>query len=72
MANARYWREQVARLHRATWESRHRYRRRLPDERLQRLRLRNDPTSAYRHYPAFDSVGSANATVATPQAHASS
>jgi len=55
MANAQYWREQVARLHRT---SRHRYQRRLPEERLPlRLRLRNDPTSAYRLRPTNDSGG---------------
>jgi hypothetical protein len=74
MANAQYWREQVAQLHRAAWSSRRRYRRRLPKERLLRLRLRNDSAhrlQSLRHAErvdadelrarlANDSVGSAN------------
>jgi hypothetical protein len=70
MANAQYWREQVAQLHRAAWASRRLHRRRLRQERVP-LRLRNDPASAYRHHSEFDSVGNANATglVDTPQSH---
>jgi hypothetical protein len=72
MANAQYWREQVAQLHRAVWASRRHHRRRLREERVP-LRLRNDPASTYRHHSAFDSVGNATVTglAGTPQPRAS-
>src|SRR3954469_9921350 len=62
MANAQYWRQQVARLHRAAS-----HRQRLPEERVPlRLRPRNDRTSAHRLRPAYDPIGIANGMALRP------
>src|SRR3954468_15922457 len=66
MANAQYWREQVARLHR---DADARHNRRLPQERVPlRLRLRKNLTTADCLRPTYDPVGKSTAmTAGTPR-----